>query len=92
VNLPISKLDELKKTIPRLHELHKRAQKKWGANKRKDELAERYQVIRVLQKHFNEAEELYLSGNPIGEQVDERPSASLLGLRGSASAWIHSGI
>lgn len=85
-------LDELKKTIPRLHELHKRASKKWGANKRKDELAERYQVMRVLTKHFNEANELYLSGNPIGDQMDDDqfigrgPNASLLGLRNAASS------
>lgn len=81
-------LDELKKTLPRLQELHKKAQGRWFANKRQEEIQERYQVLRLLKRLVDEANELFLSGNAAGAGAGGDtpdggvgPAASLLGLR-----------
>lgn len=67
-------LTELKETVPKLQQLHKKAEKKWGANKRKEELQERFQAIRLLNRDVKEADELFLSCNAAGTEA-----ASLLG-------------
>ncbi|CAE8588711.1 unnamed protein product, partial [Polarella glacialis] len=79
-------LDELKRSLPRLQELHKRAQGKRGAKDKKDELQARYQDIRVLKRHIDEINELFLSGHDVPTDASGAPSfgpqsASLLGLR-----------
>lgn len=56
-------LDELKRSLPMLQELHKKALKKRGAAQRSEELQNRYQDIRVLKRQIDEAHELFLTCN-----------------------------
>lgn len=56
-------LDELKRSLPTLQELHKKALKKRGAAQRSEELQNRYQDIRVLKRQIDEAHELFLTCN-----------------------------
>lgn len=88
-----AQLDDLRKLQLRLQELHKKAQGKWNASKKQDELQDRYQVIRLLKRQTDEANEMFLSG-----QVDsaasgglrdagngrDAPSVSLLGMASEA--------
>eukprot|EP00928_Gymnodinium_smaydae_P088723 TRINITY_DN72785_c0_g1_i1.p1 TRINITY_DN72785_c0_g1~~TRINITY_DN72785_c0_g1_i1.p1 ORF type:complete len:281 (+),score=75.27 TRINITY_DN72785_c0_g1_i1:192-1034(+) len=91
-NLIRNQLDELKGTLPKLQELHKKAQGRWFKNKRQDEIQERYQVLRLLKRLVDEANELFLTGNASTQGVDTTPdgscggpTASLLGLRHTAA-------
>mmetsp|Transcript_20394 Transcript_20394/g.52152 ORF Transcript_20394/g.52152 Transcript_20394/m.52152 type:complete len:306 (+) Transcript_20394:48-965(+) len=82
-------LEELKKCLPRLQELHKKAQAKRSAAKQKDELQARYQDIRVLKRHVDEVNELFLSHSVGADAASAAgafgaPSANLLGLRDAA--------
>lgn len=55
-------LDELKKSLPRLQEIHKKAQQKRGAKKtaaKKEELNMRYQDIRNLKRRVDEVTQLF---------------------------------
>eukprot|EP00440_Ansanella_granifera_P001776 gb/GFBE01001914.1/.p1 GENE.gb/GFBE01001914.1/~~gb/GFBE01001914.1/.p1 ORF type:complete len:281 (+),score=78.56 gb/GFBE01001914.1/:1-843(+) len=86
-------LDELKHALPRLQALHKKAQGKRGAKARKEELQARYQDIRVLKRHVDELNDLFLSGQDLPDSVVgafSKPGATLLGkaggLRDSARA------
>mmetsp|Transcript_70246 Transcript_70246/g.195534 ORF Transcript_70246/g.195534 Transcript_70246/m.195534 type:complete len:278 (-) Transcript_70246:69-902(-) len=85
-------LTELRGTLPKLQELHKRAQSRWKNKLSKDELQERYQVIRLLKRQVDEANELFVSGNAnVGEVpgalagIDLGPSAAMLGSRSVSS-------
>eukprot|EP00931_Biecheleriopsis_adriatica_P028284 TRINITY_DN16888_c0_g1_i1.p1 TRINITY_DN16888_c0_g1~~TRINITY_DN16888_c0_g1_i1.p1 ORF type:complete len:281 (+),score=86.79 TRINITY_DN16888_c0_g1_i1:41-883(+) len=71
-------LDELKQAMPKLQTLHKKAQNKRGAKSRKEELQARYQDIRVLKRHVDELNELFLSGQDV-ESSYVTPRATLLG-------------
>eukprot|EP00933_Yihiella_yeosuensis_P012709 TRINITY_DN12177_c0_g2_i1.p1 TRINITY_DN12177_c0_g2~~TRINITY_DN12177_c0_g2_i1.p1 ORF type:complete len:276 (+),score=43.57 TRINITY_DN12177_c0_g2_i1:52-879(+) len=79
-------LEELKRALPRLQELHKKAQNKRGAKARKEELQARYQDIRILKRHIDEVNELYLSGHDVPDQSGgfQAAPATLLGLRDTA--------
>lgn len=83
-------LDELKKSLPKLQELHKRAQGKRGAGsgQKKDELQMRYNDIRVLKRHVDEVNELFTSSttgtDAPGAGSSGDPQASLFGLRDAA--------
>mmetsp|Transcript_8993 Transcript_8993/g.15861 ORF Transcript_8993/g.15861 Transcript_8993/m.15861 type:complete len:280 (+) Transcript_8993:49-888(+) len=83
-------LDELKKLLPRLQELHKKAQGKRNAKAKKEELQARYQDIRVLKRHVDELNESFQRGEDGGQQVAgrafTREGATTLGLRASAQA------
>lgn len=84
------KLDELKKTLPRMQELHKKAQGRWNASRRQEELQERYQAIRLLKRMVDEANDMFVSGNAAHTTdaetgMGQGPHASLLGLRHSAA-------
>lgn len=89
-------LDELKKSLPKLTALHKRAQCKNNQKNaaRNEELQNRYQIIRNLKRQIDEAEELFKSSNA-GANAPEtmmlgNPRVTLLGsdagLRGTASS------
>jgi len=81
-------LDDLKKTLPKLQELHKKAQNRWTNKLSKEELQERYQHIRLLKKQVDEANDLFVSGNAgvdLEEGMSGGPSVSLLGLRHAAA-------
>jgi hypothetical protein len=79
-------LDELKRSMPRLQELHKKAQSKRGAKAvaRREELQARYQDIRVLKRHIDEVNELFMSGIDIPSDGTGTAGATLLGLRDTA--------
>lgn len=90
-----NQLDDLKKLQLRMQELHKKAQGKWSASKKQDELQDRYQVMRLLKRQTDEANELFLSGQvadggglrDAGNAVnghDRAPTASLLGMASDA--------
>mmetsp|Transcript_70906 Transcript_70906/g.178760 ORF Transcript_70906/g.178760 Transcript_70906/m.178760 type:complete len:279 (+) Transcript_70906:146-982(+) len=79
-------LDELKRCLPKLQELHKKAQAKRGAAKQKEELQARYKDIRILKRHVDEVNELFQS-HTLGDSAGPdglAPHASLLGLRETA--------
>jgi len=84
-------LEELNKAYLRLQELHKRAQGKRNAGARKEEHQARYKDIRILKKHKDEVNELFISCNSgidasacaMGGSAGG-PQATLLGLRGAA--------
>mmetsp|Transcript_15079 Transcript_15079/g.32478 ORF Transcript_15079/g.32478 Transcript_15079/m.32478 type:complete len:276 (-) Transcript_15079:523-1350(-) len=77
-------IDELKKCMPKLQELHRKAQNKRGAAKHKDELQARYKDIRILKRHVDEVVELFETHSGGVEGSTSVPSASMLGLRDSA--------
>jgi len=80
-------LDELKQALPRLQELHKKAQNRRSGKVKKDELQARYQDIRVLKRHIDELNELYLSGQELPpEAAASFVAPKFLGLRDSARA------
>mmetsp|Transcript_105389 Transcript_105389/g.304880 ORF Transcript_105389/g.304880 Transcript_105389/m.304880 type:complete len:276 (+) Transcript_105389:74-901(+) len=79
-------LDEMRKCFPRLQELHKKAQNKRGAAKRREELQARYQDIRILKRHVDEVNDLFLSHAAGGDANPLAPRASLFGLREAAAA------
>jgi len=81
-------LDELKRCLPKLQELHKKAQGKRGAAKQKEELQARYKDIRVLKRHVDEVNELFQSHSTGDSSGPDglAPHASLLGLRDPARA------
>jgi hypothetical protein len=56
-------LTELKGILPKLQQLHKKAEKSWGASKRQEELSDRFQAIRLLNRQVKEADELFVSSN-----------------------------
>lgn len=74
-------LEELRRCIPKLQELHKKAQNKRGAAKKKEELQARYKDIRVLKRHADEVNELFLSHGNAGSGAGMQAQASMLGLR-----------
>jgi seryl-tRNA synthetase len=76
-------LAELKGTVPKLQQLHKKAEKRWGASKRQGELSERFQAIRLLNRQVKEADELFISCNAAGSDAS---AALLLGSNGSGPA------
>mmetsp|Transcript_67420 Transcript_67420/g.133015 ORF Transcript_67420/g.133015 Transcript_67420/m.133015 type:complete len:283 (+) Transcript_67420:58-906(+) len=86
-------LDELNNSFIKLQELHKRAQGKWKAGPKKQEHQARYQDIRMLKKHKDEINELFLRCASVGGEssmraVDDAAAASgakLFGLRNLAS-------
>lgn len=53
-------LDGLKKALPQLQALHKKAQGKRNASKNREELQARYQDIRILKRHVDETSEMFL--------------------------------
>lgn len=61
-------LDEMRKCLPRLQELHRKAQNKRGAAKRKEELQARYKDIRILKRHVDEVSVGGLTSRLIGSQ------------------------
>jgi len=69
--------DELKRSLPKLQELHKKAQNKRGASRQKEELQARYKDIRVLKRHADEVADLWASNSGGAENHSER----LLGSR-----------
>jgi len=81
-----SKMQELQRSLPQLQQLHKKAMGKRNASQKKEELAARYQEIRLLKKHVDEVRDL-LEGQ--GENMEDPMagagvSAQLLGLRSTA--------
>lgn len=74
-------LDELRRSLPKLQELHKRAQGKRNAKTSKEELQARFQDIRMLKKHVDEVQELF---NGLAAGDSSGPEVSLLGLRDTA--------
>lgn len=70
-------LQELKTSMPKLQELHKKAQNKRGAARHKEELQARYKDIRVLKRHVDELNELASASSGTAEN----PRVSLLGQR-----------
>lgn len=69
-------LEELRRALPKLQALHKKAQNQRGAKGRKEELQARYQDIRILKRHVDELNELFVSGQAAEEST---PSANLFG-------------
>mmetsp|Transcript_23131 Transcript_23131/g.37680 ORF Transcript_23131/g.37680 Transcript_23131/m.37680 type:complete len:280 (-) Transcript_23131:217-1056(-) len=69
-------LEELRRALPKLQALHKKAQNQRGAKGRKEELQARYQDIRILKRHVDELNELFVSGQAAEETT---PSAKLFG-------------
>lgn len=65
-------LDELKRAMPKLQELHKKAQNKRGASRQKEELQARYKDIRVLKRHVDEVTDLFASTSGGAENHSER--------------------
>lgn len=78
-------LDELRQSLPRLQELHKKAQGKRSTGKKQEELQARYNDIRVLKRHMDEVHGLFLRTGAEGTGAAE-PAAQLLGLRNAAAA------
>jgi len=82
-------LDELKKNRPRLQELHKKAQGRWTNKLTKEELKDRYKVIRLLKHQIDEADNLFVCTNAGGDFDEEAgglgSAATLLGLRQTAA-------
>jgi len=74
-------LDELKRSLPKLQELHKKAQSKRSAARNKDELQARYKDIRVLKRHVDEVHELFDAVGAGKADASPCPKASLLGQR-----------
>lgn len=68
-------LEELRRALPKLQALHKKAQNQRAAKGRKEELQARYQDIRILKRHVDELNELFVSG----QAAEETPSANLFG-------------
>jgi len=67
-------LEELRRALPKLQALHKKAQSQRSAKGRKEELQARYQDIRILKRHVDELNELFVSG-----AEETAPSATLFG-------------
>jgi len=78
-------LDELRQSMPRLQELHKKAQGKRSAGRKQEELQARYKDIRILKRHVDEVHDLFLRSSVEGASGSE-PAAQLLGLRSAAYA------
>lgn len=74
-------LDELKASLPKLQELHRKAQSKRSAARHKEELQARYKDIRVLKRHVDEVHELFASVSNATAEESPCVKASLLGLR-----------
>lgn len=77
-------LDELRRCLPKLQELHKKAQGKRNAIRQKEELQARYKDIRVLKRHVDEIDALFAehSGRTEVPSADGlMPRATLLGAR-----------
>lgn len=60
-------VDELKRSLPKLHELHKQSKKRLSKSD-PDEHQRRYDVIRNLKQRVDEVQELFISAN-VGDQV-----------------------
>ncbi|CAJ1355219.1 unnamed protein product [Effrenium voratum] len=52
-------LEELRRALPKLQALHKKAQNQRGAKAKREELQARYQDIRILKRHVDELNELF---------------------------------
>eukprot|EP00434_Breviolum_minutum_P018968 symbB.v1.2.016725.t1/scaffold1271.1/size203481/15 len=63
-----------RRALPKLQALHKKAQSQRSAKGRKEELQARYQDIRILKRHVDELNELFVSG-----AEETAPSATLFG-------------
>merc|ERR1740121_2999796 len=75
-------LNELKQSLPKLQELHRKAQsKRFVAARHKEELQARYKDIRVLKRHVDEVHELFASVGAATAEESPCVKASLLGLR-----------
>lgn len=87
------KYDELKRTLPQLQQLHKKAMGKRSANRsdKKEELQHRFQDIRVLKKHVDEVHELIEGANVDQDPTlqGSGPAATLMGLRETARGDIN---
>lgn len=83
-------MDELKKSLPQLQQLHKKACGKRKSTQNKEELQKRYEDIRMLKRHADEVHELIEGTNANMEDVSFSgscdPHASLLGLREAGRA------
>mmetsp|Transcript_6261 Transcript_6261/g.16967 ORF Transcript_6261/g.16967 Transcript_6261/m.16967 type:complete len:278 (-) Transcript_6261:110-943(-) len=79
-------LDELRQSMPRLQELHKKAQGKRSAGRKQEELQARYKDIRILKRHVDEVHDLFLRSGAEGAGAGSEPAAQLLGLRSAAYA------
>jgi len=73
------KMAELQRSLPQMQQLHKKAMGKRSAAQNKEELAARYQDLRVLKRHVDEVRELIEGTNADMEDVGTRPE--LFGLR-----------
>jgi len=85
-------LDELKKSLPKLTALHKRAQSKSSGKSttKSEELQNRYQIIRNLKRQVDEVHDMFKSCNT-GEHAPDsvmygNPRATLLGCDGGLRA------
>jgi hypothetical protein len=74
------KYDELKRTLPQLQQVHKKAMGKRSAERNKEELQNRFRDIRVLKQHVDEVHELIEGGNlEQAPSLPDGPAAALFG-------------
>jgi len=86
-------LEELKRMIPQLQDMHKKAQNKRSARKEenKEELKSRYEDIRNLKRLIDEANDMFSNSAQRLSQTgteDLAPGPTLFGLRGACEACV----